>query len=112
MIPTPGAKHLTIEDKDLTRHSAILRKPRKTRVCFVFAHGAGISHIVMEQIAVGLYARGIATLRYQFPLWRKAAGGRIRPPSLAPLSRRPSSKPASDVAACRWSPAASPSAGG
>jgi predicted alpha/beta-hydrolase family hydrolase len=50
-------------------------KPRKARGCFVFAHGAGagMSHIFMEQVATGLYARGIATLRYQFPLMEKGS---------------------------------------
>jgi uncharacterized protein len=55
--------------------SAILMKPRKPRACYVFAHGAGagMSHAFMEQIATGLYDRGIATLRFQFPFMEKGS---------------------------------------
>jgi predicted alpha/beta-hydrolase family hydrolase len=81
-VRTPRARHLTIEDKDITPLSAILMKPRQARACFVFAHGAGagMSHPFMEQVAAGLYARGIATLRYQFPFMEK---GSKRPDSPA-----------------------------
>jgi predicted alpha/beta-hydrolase family hydrolase len=39
------------------------------RACFVLAHGAGagMTHPFMEAVATGLFERGIATLRYQFP---------------------------------------------
>jgi predicted alpha/beta-hydrolase family hydrolase len=49
--------------------SALLLKPSAAQACFVFAHGAGagMTHEFMEQLAAGLYERGIATLRYQFP---------------------------------------------
>jgi predicted alpha/beta-hydrolase family hydrolase len=49
--------------------SALLLLPAAARACFVFAHGAGagMTHAFMEQVAAGLYERGIATLRYQFP---------------------------------------------
>jgi predicted alpha/beta-hydrolase family hydrolase len=55
--------------------SAILMKPRAARACFVFAHGAGagMAHVFMEQVASGLYGRGIATLRYQFPFMEKGS---------------------------------------
>jgi len=39
-----------------------------------------MSHIFMEQVASGLYARGIATLRFQFPFMEK---GSKRPDSPA-----------------------------
>jgi predicted alpha/beta-hydrolase family hydrolase len=61
----------------------VLRSPvEPTRACFVFAHGAGagMSHIFMEQIAIGLYGRRVATLRYQFPFMEK---GSKRPDSAA-----------------------------
>jgi predicted alpha/beta-hydrolase family hydrolase len=76
------ARYLTIDGKDLAPLSAILMKPQKARACFVFAHGAGagMSHPFMEQVAAGLYARGIATLRYQFPFMEK---GSKRPDSPA-----------------------------
>jgi uncharacterized protein len=49
--------------------SALLLRPSGARACFVFAHGAGagMTHEFMELVATGLYDRGIATLRYQFP---------------------------------------------
>lgn len=74
-VRKPIARHLTIAGKGLAPLSAILMKPRKARACFVFAHGAGagMSHIFMERIAAGLSARGIATLRYQFPFMEKGS---------------------------------------
>jgi predicted alpha/beta-hydrolase family hydrolase len=49
--------------------SARLDGPAKAAKCFVFAHGAGagMDHVFMRTVAEGLAARGIATLRYQFP---------------------------------------------
>jgi len=82
MTRVPRTKGLTIDGKDLAPLSAIMMKPRNARACFVFAHGAGagMSHGFMEQIATGLYARGIATLRFQFPFMEK---GSKRPDSPA-----------------------------
>lgn len=49
--------------------SALLIRPRNAPAVYVFAHGAGagMTHKSMEEIAVGLATRGVATLRYQFP---------------------------------------------
>jgi uncharacterized protein len=49
--------------------SGILMAPSKFTACYVFAHGAGagMEHRLMADAAEGLAARGIATLRYQFP---------------------------------------------
>jgi len=49
--------------------SGILTAPSKPAACYVFAHGAGagMEHRFMADAADGLAARGIATLRYQFP---------------------------------------------
>jgi uncharacterized protein len=71
----PPAKPLIIGSKTPTPLSAILMKPTKARVCFVFAHGAGagMTHPFMEQVAIALYERGIATLRYQFPFMEKGS---------------------------------------
>jgi predicted alpha/beta-hydrolase family hydrolase len=54
--------------------SALLIRPPQARACYVFAHGAGagMAHSSMQTIAAGLAARGIATLRYQFPYMEKA----------------------------------------
>jgi predicted alpha/beta-hydrolase family hydrolase len=49
--------------------SALLDGPTTAKTCLVFAHGAGagMDHSFMRAVAAGLAARGIATLRYQFP---------------------------------------------
>lgn len=51
------------------RVSGLLEVPASARACYVLAHGAGagMRHPFMEALAQGLAARGIATLRYQFP---------------------------------------------
>jgi predicted alpha/beta-hydrolase family hydrolase len=49
--------------------SALLLEPPRPRALVVLAHGAGagMRHPFMESIAQRLAARGIGTLRYQFP---------------------------------------------
>src|SRR5213083_162278 len=49
--------------------SGLLQVPGEACACCVLAHGAGagMAHPFMAAIANGLAARGIATLRYQFP---------------------------------------------
>ena len=49
--------------------SAIFLRPDDTWAVYVLAHGAGagMRHHFMEDIAGALAARGVATLRYQFP---------------------------------------------
>src|SRR5947199_9696960 len=70
---TAESLKLTLENAATV--SALLRRPEDARACFVFAHGAGagMSHPFMETVATGLYDRGIATLRYQFPYMEKAS---------------------------------------
>lgn len=55
--------------------SALLRAPPEVRACYVFAHGAGagMAHPFMAAVADGLAARGIATLRYQFPYMERGS---------------------------------------
>lgn len=55
--------------------SALLIAPPQARACYVFAHGAGagMTHASMQSVAAGLGARGIATLRYQFPYMEKGS---------------------------------------
>ena len=69
--------------------SARLDRPQHARACFVFAHGAGagMTHPFMESVAQGLAARGIATLRYQFPYMEKGSK-RPDPPSVAHVTVR------------------------
>jgi predicted alpha/beta-hydrolase family hydrolase len=59
----------------------ILRRPPDAWVLYVLAHGAGagMRHRFMEAIAEALAARGIATLRYEFP-YMSAGGRRPDPP--------------------------------
>jgi predicted alpha/beta-hydrolase family hydrolase len=52
-----------------TSVSALLCRPQQAWAGYVFAHGAGagMAHPFMAAFAEGLAARGIATLRHQFP---------------------------------------------
>jgi predicted alpha/beta-hydrolase family hydrolase len=49
--------------------SGIFQHQDGARACYVLAHGAGagMTHPFMSAVADGLFARGIAKLRYQFP---------------------------------------------
>lgn len=52
------------------------------RACLVLAHGAGagMAHRSMVALADGLLARGVATLRYQFPSMERGSSRPDRPP--------------------------------
>ena len=60
--------------------SALLVMPAKPTALYVLAHGAGagMRHPFMEAIAHRLAARGVGTLRYQFP-YMEQGGRRIDP---------------------------------
>jgi hypothetical protein len=75
---------LTVEAGKSATVSALLIKPRDARACYLFAHGAGagMTHAFMTEAAEGLAARGIASLRYQFPYMEKG-GKRPDPPAVA-----------------------------
>jgi predicted alpha/beta-hydrolase family hydrolase len=64
--------------------SALLIRPSDAKALYVFAHGAGagMNHKSMASNAEGLAARGIATLRYQFPYMEKGSK-RVDPPRVA-----------------------------
>ena len=64
--------------------SGLLLRPAEAKALYLFAHGAGagMTHKSMESNAQGLAARGIATLRYQFPYMEKGSG-RPDPPRVA-----------------------------
>lgn len=70
-----NAQRLVIESGRAGPVSGLLIRPPGARACFVFAHGAGagMTHPFMETFATGLDARGIATLRYQFPYMEKGS---------------------------------------
>jgi uncharacterized protein len=55
--------------------SALLLTPPDARACYVLAHGAGagMTHPFMGAVAQGLAARGIATLRFQFPYMERGS---------------------------------------
>ena len=55
--------------------SGLWQTPARPRACFVMAHGAGagMTHALLETIAAGLVADGIACLRYQFPYMEKGS---------------------------------------
>ena len=79
-----AATPVSITDQRSVRVSGLLQAPSGSRACYVFAHGAGagMKHPFMAAIAEGLSARGIATLRYQFPYMERGAK-RPDPPQLA-----------------------------
>ncbi|MFL4979550.1 MAG: alpha/beta family hydrolase [Xanthobacteraceae bacterium] len=66
------------------RVSGLLDLPPQARACYVLAHGAGagMTHRFPAAVAAELAARGIATLRYQFP-YMERGGRRPDPPKLA-----------------------------
>jgi predicted alpha/beta-hydrolase family hydrolase len=66
-----------------TRVSALWLEPAPVRACLVLAHGAGagMRHRSMQDLAVELAARGVATLRYQFPYMERGSR-RTDPPPL------------------------------
>ena len=67
--------------------SGLLRSPPgDTRAALVLAHGAGagMTHPFMAAVADGLVARGIATLRFNFPFVETGS----RRPDTAPVARR------------------------
>ncbi|TPQ42835.1 alpha/beta hydrolase [Bradyrhizobium guangdongense] len=70
---TVTTTELKVDIEGIGAVSAILTKPADARACYVFAHGAGagMRHAFMESVAAGLAARGIATLRYNFPYMEK-----------------------------------------
>lgn len=66
------------------RISGLLQLPAEAHACFVFAHGAGagMHHAFMSAFADDLGARGVATLRYQFPYMERGSK-RPDPPKTA-----------------------------
>ena len=70
-----AAKPLAIAIDAGSSVSGLLLAPEDPRACYVFAHGAGagMAHPFMAAVAQGLAARGIATLRYQFPYMERGS---------------------------------------
>jgi predicted alpha/beta-hydrolase family hydrolase len=80
----PTARNVTIALAGGTKISGLWLKPAKARACLMLAHGAGagMAHASMTALATGLAARGIATLRYQFPYMERGSK-RPDPPVVA-----------------------------
>lgn len=78
------SEQLTLEVDEQLRVSGLLLAPSGAWACYVMAHGAGagMHHPSMESLAVDLAARGIATLRFQFPFMERGAR-RPDPPAVA-----------------------------
>jgi len=77
---------------DVAGHGAVsglVQSPADPVACYVFAHGAGagMGHSFMGAVADGLAARGIATLRFQFPSM-EAGKKRPDPPPVAHAAMR------------------------
>jgi uncharacterized protein len=104
----PDPEPLTIAVDDAHRVSGLLLKPARAHACYLFAHGAGagMTHPFMTTVADELGARGIATLRYQFP-YMEQRGKRPDPPRLAQATVR-----AAAAAAGKLMPALGKSFGG
>ena len=84
-----SAEPVTITVNDSVRVSGLYQAPHPARACYVLAHGAGagMTHSFMAAVASALDARGIATLRYQFP-YMEQKRGRPDPPPLAQATVR------------------------
>jgi predicted alpha/beta-hydrolase family hydrolase len=65
-----------------TSVSALLCVPPAARACLVLAHGAGagMTHVFMARASDGLAARGVATLRFQFPYMERGSKRPDAPP--------------------------------
>lgn len=79
--------------------SGLFLRPDGARALYLFAHGAavGMTHRAMESNAQGLAARGIATLRYQFPYMEKGSR-RPDPPRVAHAAVRAAAVEAAKLA--------------
>jgi predicted alpha/beta-hydrolase family hydrolase len=79
-----GTEELRFDAGDGRSVSAILDLPRRGRALLVLGHGAGagMRHPFLAGMAEALAARGIGTLRYQFP-YMEAGKSRVDPPAVA-----------------------------
>ena len=79
--------------------SGLFLRPANAKALYLFAHGAGagMTHKAMTSNAVGLAARGIATLRFNFPYMKK---GSKRPdaPKVAHAAIRAAAAKAAELA--------------
>ena len=93
----PQPISIAVDDKH--RVSGLLQMSANAKACYVLAHGAGagMRHAFLTSVAEGLAARGIATLRYQFP-YMEAGAKRPDSPALAQAAVRAAVMEASRLA--------------
>ncbi len=86
-------------DDPVGRVAALLDLPTGARLVYVLAHGAGagMRHPFLEALARALAARGIGTLRYQFPYMQQKVR-RPDPPAVAAATVRAAAAEATRVA--------------
>ena len=79
MTTSARPRPVTITIDDARSVSGLLQVPKNAHICYVLAHGAGagMSHPFIAAIANGLVARGMATLRYQFPYMKQGVNGGV-----------------------------------
>lgn len=84
--------------EELGEVSAFLLRPPDAWLLYVLAHGAGagMRHHFLESISAALAARGVATLRYQFP-YLQAGRRRPDPPAVLQASVRSAVTRAADI---------------
>ena len=72
---------VTIRVDDAQAVSGLWQVPDEPFACLVLAHGAGagMTHKFMAAVADGLHARGVATLRFQFPYMENGSRRPDRP---------------------------------
>ncbi|TFG66392.1 MAG: alpha/beta hydrolase, partial [Gemmatimonadales bacterium] len=87
--PDAPAVSLGIDVPDIGSVSGLFINPAGAESLLVVGHGAGagMSHPFMEAIASALAARGVATLRYQFPYMEAGRRAPDRPPRLVATVR-------------------------
>jgi len=88
-MPTSSEQLEILVGDSVGKVSGLLLSPRTPRLVYVLAHGAGagMRHPFLEALARTLEARGIATLRYQFP-YIEAKRKRPDPPGVATATVR------------------------
>ena len=94
-----NAEPVTIAVDGASSVSGLWLSPPDPSACLVLAHGAGagMTHRSMTATAEGLAARGVATLRYQFPYMEKG-GKRVDAPPVAHAAVRAAAREAARLA--------------